>query len=56
VGSILGSFTGWCLGLLFRQAGQTLLTYMLGGAVIGIFAGIVIGNLLSRLNRAKETI
>lgn len=56
VGSILGSFTGWCLGLLFRQAGQTLLTDMLGGAVIGIFVGILAGNLLSRLSRAKETI
>jgi hypothetical protein len=28
------------------------LTYMLGGAVIGIFVGILAGNLLSRRSRA----
>jgi ACS family hexuronate transporter-like MFS transporter len=53
VGSILGSFFGWCLGLIARQAGGALLGYMLGGAAVGIFVGILAGNFLTGLSRAK---
>jgi ACS family hexuronate transporter-like MFS transporter len=54
VGSILGSFGGWCLGLIFKQTGGALLQYMLGGAVIGVLIGIIAGNLLTNLSRAKN--
>jgi ACS family hexuronate transporter-like MFS transporter len=43
VGSIFGSFTGWCAGLLSRVIGSVLLEYMAIGAVIGIVTGIVSG-------------
>ncbi|MEW6129923.1 MAG: MFS transporter [Acidobacteriota bacterium] len=55
VGSILGSFAGWCLGLIARQTGGALLKYMLGGAVTGILVGIVAGNLLTKLSQAKQS-
>lgn len=55
VGLILGSFFGWCLGLFMAQAGQTLLQYMLGGAIIGLVSGIIIGNLILKLRRQGDT-
>jgi MFS transporter, ACS family, hexuronate transporter len=54
VGAIIGAFAGWCLGLVTGQAGQTLLSYMLGGVVIGIVVGIVVGNILAKLSKAKK--
>ena len=56
IGSILGSFGGWCFGLIFKQSGQALLKYMLAGAALGIVVGIISGNLLSKLSRAKQTL
>jgi hypothetical protein len=51
VGLILGSFGGWCLGLMSQQSGQSLLKYMGAGALIGIVGGIVIGNIFSKMRR-----
>jgi MFS family permease len=46
MGLILGSFAGWCAGLVLRAAGVGLLKYMLVAglvsAVLGILAGVVI--------------
>jgi MFS family permease len=55
VGLILGSFFGWCLGLITKQSGMGLLQYMLGGAAIGIAGGIIIGNLILKLKRREGT-
>jgi len=46
VGLILGSFSGWLLGIIFRLSGQLLLEYMGIGAAAGIVVGIIVGNLL----------
>jgi ACS family hexuronate transporter-like MFS transporter len=43
VGLILGSFLGWCLGLITKQTGMGLLEYMLLGAIFGIAGGIILG-------------
>jgi LytS/YehU family sensor histidine kinase len=43
VGLVLGSFVGWCTGLLSRVAGQTLLEYIVIGAAIGIWIGVISG-------------
>ncbi len=51
VGLILGSFTGWALGIMLRLSGQLLLEYMAIGAAIGIVAGIIVGNLLLKTGR-----
>jgi hypothetical protein len=52
VGLILGTFFGWCLGLLSKQTGEFLLIYMGWGSALGAVAGIIFGNLvLSRRNR-----
>jgi ACS family hexuronate transporter-like MFS transporter len=56
IGSILGSFAGWCVGLATHQSGQALLKSMVIGSVIGIAGGIVMGNFLLRLSRAKEAL
>ena len=48
VGLVLGSFVGWCVGLLSRVAGQTLFEYMMiaggVGATIGIITGLFLGH------------
>jgi ACS family hexuronate transporter-like MFS transporter len=51
IGFILGTFSGWGVGLINHQAGQGLLTYMLIGSIVGIGVGIVLGNLLTRAKR-----
>jgi hypothetical protein len=43
VGLVLGSFVGWCTGLLSRVAGQMLLEYIMIGAGIGIMIGVISG-------------
>jgi uncharacterized membrane protein YeaQ/YmgE (transglycosylase-associated protein family) len=53
VGFILGTFAGWCVGLITKQSGQTLLRDMIAGAVVGVVVGIVIGNILSKMRRAE---
>ena len=53
IGFILGTFTGWGVGLMAQQSGQGLLTYMLAGALLGIGAGILAGNLFSRAPEAS---
>jgi H+/Cl- antiporter ClcA len=56
MGIIFGSFAGWCTGILSRVSGPHLLEYMglgaLGGAVIGVFSGLVITSSNSRSQRA----
>jgi len=53
VGLILGSFAGWALGIILRWSGEVMLESMAVGALIGIVAGIIIGNLLLKsVNRA----
>jgi ACS family hexuronate transporter-like MFS transporter len=46
MGSIFGSFAGWCVGLLSRISGSHLLEYiatgLLAGAVLGVISGIII--------------
>lgn len=53
IGFILGTFFGWGIGLLAKQAGAGLLGYMLAGAIVGIGVGIVLGNLLSKRTEAS---
>ena len=53
IGLILGSFGGWCFGLIAKQSGQGLLKDMIGGAIIGIISGIVTGNMLVKV-RSRE--
>ncbi|HET9525684.1 MAG TPA: hypothetical protein VFO99_05935, partial [Pyrinomonadaceae bacterium] len=48
VGLILGSFVGWCFGLVTRVAGQTLFSYMILAGAIGIGIGIITGMLYSQ--------
>jgi MFS family permease len=43
MGSVFGSFAGWCTGLLSRGSGSGLLKYMALGAVIGVLTGIISG-------------
>ena len=43
VGLILGSFVGWCTGLLSHVSGQTLFEYMMIGGGIGSAIGILFG-------------
>ncbi|HKG61872.1 MAG TPA: MFS transporter [Pyrinomonadaceae bacterium] len=43
VGLVLGSFAGWCTGLLSHVTGQTLFEYMMLGAAIGAAIGIMAG-------------
>jgi ACS family hexuronate transporter-like MFS transporter len=55
VGLILGSFTGWGLGLITRQSGQVLLESMGVGALIGIVVGIILGNILLGSEKQEKT-
>jgi H+/Cl- antiporter ClcA len=55
VGLIFGSFAGWCIGLITKQSGQALLKNMVVGAIAGGIIGIVAGNILSRVKRARAT-
>jgi hypothetical protein len=50
-GLVLGSFGGWCFGLIARQSGSGLLKDMIGGAIVGIIIGMVLGSILSRMSR-----
>jgi ACS family hexuronate transporter-like MFS transporter len=56
IGLILGSFGGWCFGLIAKQSGQGLLKDMIGGAIIGIISGIVIGNILVKVRRREAVL
>jgi len=47
MGSIFGSFAGWCTGLLSRVSGSGLLKYMALGAVIGVVIGIISGMIIT---------
>jgi hypothetical protein len=53
VGLILGSFVGWCFGLISRVTGQTLLGYMMLAGVIGIFVCVIGGLLFTRNERVE---
>ena len=47
MGSIFGSFAGWCTGLLSRVSGSDLLKYMALGAVMGVLIGIISGMIIT---------
>lgn len=52
-GLVLGTFGGWCVGLLSNLTGQELLQDMFFGALIGAVAGIIIGNVLVKMHRTS---
>jgi MFS family permease len=52
VGLILGTFLGWCLGLLSKQTGGFLLVYMGWGSALGAVAAVVLGNMTLGRKRA----
>jgi len=54
MGSIFGSFGGWCTGLISRVSGSGLLKYMALGAVIGVVTGIVSGIVITSSGRKVE--
>jgi ACS family hexuronate transporter-like MFS transporter len=54
VGLILGSFLGWCLGLITRQSGIGLLEDMLLGAIFGIAGGILLGTLILKQRQSDR--
>jgi ACS family hexuronate transporter-like MFS transporter len=49
MGSIFGSFAGWCTGLLSRVSGSSLLKYMALGALVGVVFGIASGTVITSL-------
>jgi hypothetical protein len=51
MGSIFGSFAGWCTGLLSRVSGSGLLKYMAIGAAVGVITGIISGMLITSSGR-----
>ncbi len=53
VGLILGSFVGWCVGLMSRVAGETLFKYMMWAGAIGILVSVAGGLLISRDERVE---
>jgi ACS family hexuronate transporter-like MFS transporter len=54
VGLILGTFFGWCLGLVSKQTGGYLLVYMGWGSALGIVAGIILGNLMLKRGEGQR--
>lgn len=53
MGSIFGSFAGWCIGLLSRASGSHLLEYMAIGAAIGVVTGIISGMVITSSAKAR---
>jgi MFS transporter, ACS family, hexuronate transporter len=53
IGFILGTFGGWCFGLVTKQTGQALLKNMIVGAGLGAVIAIVTGNIVSRAKRTQ---
>jgi MFS transporter, ACS family, aldohexuronate transporter len=53
VGLVLGSFVGWCVGLMSHVAGETLFKYMMWAGAIGIAVSIIGGLLISRDERVE---
>jgi ACS family hexuronate transporter-like MFS transporter len=53
VGLILGSFVGWCVGLMSRVPDQTLFQYMLVAGAVGVVIGIATGLLWTRNERVE---
>jgi hypothetical protein len=51
MGSIFGSFAGWCTGLLSRVSGSGLLKYMAVGAGVGVITGIISGMVITSAGR-----
>src|SRR6266550_4586191 len=47
IGSIFGSFAGWCTGLMSRVSGSGLLKYMALGAALGVLTGIISGVMIT---------
>jgi MFS transporter, ACS family, hexuronate transporter len=56
VGLVLGTFVGWCVGLVTGQTGRMLLEFMGMGAGAGIVTGIIIGNILLKRKSAAATV
>jgi len=55
MGSIFGSFAGWCTGLLSRVSGSDLLKYMALGAMIGVITGIISGMVITSAGAKVRT-
>ncbi len=53
VGLILGSFVGWCVGLMSRVPDQTLFQYMIVAGAAGVVIGIAGGLLWTRNERVN---
>jgi len=51
VGLILGSFSGWLIGIILRWSGLMLLESMGIGAAAGVVVGIILGNILLKAVR-----
>ena len=54
MGSIFGSFLGWCFGLISRVSGSNLLKNMAIGAAIGVVVGIVSGIVITSSKRTVK--
>jgi MFS family permease len=55
MGSIFGSFAGWCTGLLSRVSGSGLLKYMALGALIGVITGVISGVVITSAGAKLRT-
>jgi ACS family hexuronate transporter-like MFS transporter len=55
MGSIFGSFAGWCSGLLSRVSGSNLLKYMALGALIGAVTGVISGMVITHSGSRVRT-
>ena len=55
IGMILGSFVGWCVGLITRTAGVGLLKYMMIGGLVAAALGVIVGLSITRSTSAPKT-
>jgi ACS family hexuronate transporter-like MFS transporter len=53
IGMVLGTFGGWCTGLLSNLSGQALLVDMSIGALVGVVVGNIVGNILMKRKTAS---
>lgn len=53
MGLILGSFAGWCIGLLSKVSDPRLLEYMATGAGVGALVGVVSGIVITKVQQGR---